>query len=126
MAFAKTSKNHKLASLKMVRKSPKSRDESDKNDFWNIVGFVGFLATTCLVMGVIVSGKHHGAHAIARRSIQNMNYYGKFFCLNGVQINAISIQLSLAGHIRYLITDMKRVFSDYGVHIYSLFIQFSV
>merc|ERR1712131_81558 len=26
-------------------------------------------------MGVIVSGNHHGAHAIARRSIQNMNYY---------------------------------------------------
>ena len=79
MTFAKTSKNHKLASLKMVRKSPKSRDESDKNDFWNILGFVGFLATTCIVMGVIVSGNHHGAHAIARRSVQNMNYYGKFF-----------------------------------------------
>ena len=43
--------NHKLTSFKMVRKRPKipSSDTGERRDLWNILGFIFFVGTVCIV-----------------------------------------------------------------------------
>ena len=64
--------NHKLTSFKMVRKSPKMTDKSaEKRDLWNIVGFIFFIATVCIV-ATFTMRSHAVQHSILRRSTIQM------------------------------------------------------
>ena len=74
--------NHKLTSLKMVRKSPKMGDSAEKRDLWNILGFIFFIATVCIV-ATFTMRSHVAQHSILRRSALQM---GKLFFLSETAI----------------------------------------
>ena len=92
--------NHKLTSFKMVRKSQKqpSTETGERRDLWNILGFIFFVATVCIVATFTMRSHQSGQRSRRSGSTYQMckfrNFHGVYHLLFTVKYIGRNLTLS--------------------------------